>query len=98
MKALIIAAGLAAVSIHVSADTYVRGHVRSDGTYVAPHYRSDANSYRYDNYGAKGNTNPYTGRRGSGPSEFPSSPIRTYQPYQPYQSPNNFGYRSNHGR
>lgn len=52
MKALILAAGLAAVSIPVSADTYVRGHVRSDGTYVAPHYRTDANSYRYDNYSA----------------------------------------------
>lgn len=98
MKALILAAGLAAVSIPVGADTYVRGHVRSDGTYVAPHYRTDANSYRYDNYSAKGSTNPYTGRRGSGPSEFYSSPSRTYQPYQPYQSPSNSGYRGTYGR
>lgn len=33
--------------------TYVRGYFRSSGTYVAPHYRSRANSITYDNYSYK---------------------------------------------
>ena len=47
------------------ADTYVKGYVKSNGTYVAPHYRSSPNSTTYDNYSTRGNTNPYTGERGS---------------------------------
>ena len=47
------------------ADTYVRPYVRSDGTYVEGHMKSDANSTRSDNYSSRGNTNPYTGERGS---------------------------------
>jgi len=46
-------------------DTRVRATVRSDGTYVAPHYRTAPNSTRYDNYSTKGNYNPYTGRAGT---------------------------------
>lgn len=47
------------------ADTYVKGHTRSNGTYVQPHYRSDSNSTTRDNWSTKGNTNPYTGRQGT---------------------------------
>ena len=46
-------------------DTYVNGYYRSNGTYVAPHYRSSPNSSTWDNYSTRGNTNPYTGQRGS---------------------------------
>ena len=46
-------------------DVYVRGHYRSNGSYVQPHYRSSPDSYKGNNYSAKGNVNPYTGRRGS---------------------------------
>ena len=46
------------------ADTYVRGYYRKDGTYVEPHYRSDANSSKLDNWSTKGNVNPYTGKKG----------------------------------
>lgn len=42
----------------------VRGYSRSDGTYVAPHYRTNPNSSTSDNYSSQGNTNPYTGQRG----------------------------------
>lgn len=42
----------------------VRGYYRSNGTYVNSYYRTSPNSYRYDNYSARGNYNPYTGRRG----------------------------------
>ena len=43
----------------------VNGHFRSDGTYVAPHQRSNPNGTVTDNYSFKGNTNPYTGRTGT---------------------------------
>ena len=56
------------------ADNYVEGYYRSDGTYVAPHYRSSPNQYRYDNYSARGNTNPYTGERGTQRHEFTNPP------------------------
>ena len=47
------------------ADTYVEGYYRSDGSYVAPHYRSDPNHTKRDNWSTEGNYNPYTGERGT---------------------------------
>lgn len=47
------------------ADTAVRGHVRKSGTYVAPHMRTNPNNTKLDNYSTRGNTNPYTGKRGT---------------------------------
>lgn len=55
------------------ADTYVRGHVRKDGTYVQPHYRSNSNGTNLDNYSTRGNVNPYTGQRGSQAPDYGSS-------------------------
>ena len=56
------------------ASTRVRGYYKpSTGSYVAPHYRSSPNSTRYDNYSTKGNSNPYTGKKGS------------TSPYKPYR-------------
>ncbi len=49
---------------HVDAATRVRGYTTKRGTYVAPHYRSNSNSRRYDNYSSRGNYNPYTGKKG----------------------------------
>lgn len=45
--------------------TYVNGYTRSNGTYVEPYHRSNSDSYKFNNYGSKGNTNPYTGSRGT---------------------------------
>ncbi len=42
----------------------VRGYYRKDGTYVRPHYRTAPNSTNRDNFSTRGNTNPYTGKRG----------------------------------
>jgi len=66
-----------------AADDYVDGYVRRDGTYVAPHYRSEANGYRYDNYSSQGNTNPYTGERGYQRNEY-SNPPAYNQGYNGY--------------
>ena len=52
-------------SMPVDADTRVRGYHRSDGTSVKPHYRSSPNQYKNDNWSTRGNTNPYTGKRGT---------------------------------
>jgi hypothetical protein len=43
----------------------VKGHTRRDGTYVEPHKRTAPNSTKRDNYSTKGNTNPYTGKKGT---------------------------------
>lgn len=66
MKTLML--GMFAVAISVSAfakDTYVKGYVKKDGTYVQPHYRTSPDSNPYNNYSTKGNTNPYTGKEGT---------------------------------
>lgn len=49
----------------VCAQTWVNGYTRKDGTYVQGHYRSNRNNTTRDNYSAYGNSNPYTGKRGS---------------------------------
>jgi hypothetical protein len=49
----------------VMADTYVNGYTRSNGTYVAPHMRSDPDGNPYNNWSTKGNVNPYTGQEGT---------------------------------
>ena len=43
----------------------VSGHVRSNGTYVAPSHATNPNSTKSDNYSTKGNINPYTGKEGT---------------------------------
>lgn len=82
-------------------DTAVRGHVRKDGTYVAPHYRTTPDSTRLNNYGSQGNYNPHTGNQGTVNPYTPPMPTYTpppvyqpqfqpapaYQPYQPYRAP-----------
>ena len=46
------------------ADVWVNGHYKSSGSYVQPHYRSSPDSSIYNNWSYRGNTNPYTGKRG----------------------------------
>lgn len=48
-------------------DAYVRvkSYYRKSGSYVKSHYRSNSNSYKYDNWSSKGNTNPFTGKKGT---------------------------------
>lgn len=52
----------------------VNGYMRSNGTYVAPHYRSSSDSYKFNNYSTRGNVNPYTGKKGY---TTPSYRVRT---------------------
>jgi hypothetical protein len=43
----------------------VEGYVRRDGTYVAPHMQTNPNRTQTDNFGTRGNYNPYTGQYGT---------------------------------
>ena len=80
MKKIIFAAVLTLVSTPAltQSQTHVRGHLRSDGTYVPPHYRTTQNSTRNDNWTTRPNVNPYTGRVGTRAPDY-SSP--SYRPY-----------------
>src|SRR4051812_19073256 len=49
---------------------HVNGYERKDGTYVAPYERTQANTTRDDNYGTRGNYNPYTGKTGTGNTDY----------------------------
>lgn len=64
MKKIILASLVCFTGI-ASAQTYVKPHVRSDGTFVQGHVRSAPNGTRSDNYGTQGNMNPYTGQMGT---------------------------------
>jgi len=66
-------------------DVKVDGYYRKDGTYVQPHYRSDPNGTKSDNWTTKGNINPYTGEVGT----------RAYGSDQRTHSGNS-GYREDH--
>ena len=74
---------LSAMPASASADTYVRGHVRQDGTYVQPHYRTNPDSNRFNNYSTQGNTNPHNGQAG------------TVDPYKPSNSYGNNNLNNN---
>jgi hypothetical protein len=43
----------------------VRGYTKKDGTYVAPHNRTNPNNTQRDNWSSKPNQNPYTGKDGT---------------------------------
>jgi hypothetical protein len=45
--------------------TYVNAYQRSDGGYVAGHYRTSADGYSGNNWSYSGNVNPFNGRVGS---------------------------------
>lgn len=72
------------VPVLASADVRVRGHFRSNGAYVQPHYRSSPNHTIGDNFGTKGNINPHTGEVGTrnpGYGTIPSTPFTPYTPF-----------------
>lgn len=63
---------------------YTQGYERQDGTYVAPHYQTNPDNSRMNNWSTQGNTNPFTGQAG------------TQNPYT-NPSPSNFGNPSGFG-
>lgn len=74
VRALAIALGLLVVApafagrgshSRSSGTVHVRGYVRKDGTYVAPHVRSAPDGNFSNNWSTLGNVNPYTGEPGT---------------------------------
>lgn len=53
------------VATFVDARVNVRGYTRSNGTYVAPHYRSSPDRSSFNNWSTRGNVNPYTFKMGT---------------------------------
>ncbi|QQG40514.1 MAG: hypothetical protein HYV37_03015 [Candidatus Levyibacteriota bacterium] len=43
----------------------VKGYIKKNGTYVAPHFKSSPNKLKFDNFSAKGNINPFSGKKGT---------------------------------
>lgn len=56
---------LVAICSVAFADTYVRPHVRRDGSFVQGHYRSDRDNNPWNNWSHRGNVNPHTWQRGN---------------------------------
>jgi hypothetical protein len=81
MRLWVLAAAALSLPATVSAQVYVHGYTKKDGTYVAPHYRSSPDGNPYNNWSTVGNVNPYTGQAG------------TKSPYSPYGS--SYGSYSN---
>lgn len=65
MKKIIFIMVLAITSNSFGGNTYVRGYVKRNGTYVKPHFKTIPNNTLLDNYSTKGNINPYTGKKGT---------------------------------
>lgn len=80
MRALAFALIALTVSSAATAQTRVRGYVRSDGTYVQPHVRSAPNGTTLDNWSTQPNVNPYTGQQGT---RNPQPSVPAWKPYTP---------------
>ncbi|MBS0208224.1 MAG: hypothetical protein JSS27_04645 [Planctomycetes bacterium] len=62
---------------NTQADVAVRSHVKSNGAYVRPHYRSNPDGIFANNWSAAGNINPYTGAWGTRSRPSNSNSYRT---------------------
>ena len=67
MKYLMVILSLMLFATSAEAEM-VGGYVKKNGTYVAPSYRTKADSSLYNNYSTKGNVNPYSGKKGYKPA------------------------------
>ena len=62
---MVVVSVLIIVSGTAFADVYVNGYIRSNGTYVQPHYRSNPDGITSNNWSTFPNVNPYTGAVGT---------------------------------
>jgi len=60
LGALLVISVLLPLAAPAQRSVRVKGYVRKDGTYVAPHYRSARDSNFWNNWSTYGNINPYT--------------------------------------
>ena len=79
MKKLFFTISFFAITAIASAQStrYQNGYTKSDGTYVQGHYKTSSDNTNTNNYSTQGNTNTYTGEKGSTPRDY-SSESRSY--------------------
>ena len=65
MSIFVVATIVLVATAVANADVHVRGYYRNNGTYVQPHYRSDPDGSRSNNWSTYPNVNPYTGKVGT---------------------------------
>ncbi|MDL2308832.1 hypothetical protein LJC68_04000 [Bacteroidales bacterium OttesenSCG-928-B11] len=65
MKKLIVSIIALFLCTAAFSQTYVSGYYKSNGTYVQPHYRTTKDNTNHNNWSTSGNTNIYTGTKGS---------------------------------
>ena len=65
MRILICSLAAIFIAAPATAQVYVHGYTRSNGTYVAPYTRTAPDHSIYNNYSTSPNINPYTGQRGT---------------------------------
>ncbi len=71
MKSILLVSMMVLISTTAMADQYVQGHWKDtdrDGvkdTYVDGYHRTERNNNTDDNYNSKGNSNPWTGEKGT---------------------------------
>jgi len=53
-----------------SSNHYVSPHLNSNGSMTGGHYQTNPNNTQLDNYGTRGDVNPYTGTVGSRGARF----------------------------
>ena len=63
---LIIFILMLSISIGSNVGAYQRtkGYTKKTGTYVAPHYQTNPDKSKMNNWSTKGNENPITGKKG----------------------------------
>ena len=68
-----------------SKTTKVKTYAKKDGSVINGHFRTKENSYNLDNYKAKGNYNPHTGKTGTTYyiSTYNSLQKNSYKTYTP---------------
>lgn len=79
-KSIFIVGAFFLLVTSASADQYVNGYTKSNGTYVQGYTRTSPNSTTSDNYSTKGNINPYTGQEGT-KNEYPQNGNNMYNAY-----------------
>lgn len=71
MKTLLFATAALTLATAAQAQDshFVNGYTRADGAYVAPHYQTNPDATRNNNWSTLGNVNPYTGQEGTRPPD-----------------------------
>ncbi|MFA6195966.1 MAG: hypothetical protein WC656_04930 [Sulfurimonas sp.] len=96
MKNLLLSLVFIAISSSIlSADVYVRGYTKSNGTYVEDHYRSSPNSIVEDNYSYKGSGSLSNSSNDSGSLRNSSNSNSGFENYRTSNVSTNTGFGLN---